>query len=103
MAKKAAKQKAAPAKPSGPREFVGWGFWLVCFALLSGPCWFLSYRMTVESERNGVAPWMTTIALAALGAGLLSFTANYALRARAASIASKKKQAARKKNRRTDL
>ncbi len=100
MAKKAAKQKAAPAKTSGPREFVGWGFWLLCFAVLSGPCWFAAYRMTIESERNGIAPWITAFALSALGAGLLSFTVNYALRARAAAASTKQKHAARKKSKR---
>jgi hypothetical protein len=94
MAKKASKHPAA-ARPAVPRNSAGWGFWLICFAALYGPSWFLAYRSTVEREKTGFVPWVTAFALAAVGAGLLSFAANYALRSRAE--AAKKKQGGRRK------
>jgi hypothetical protein len=94
MAKKAAKHPAA-AKPAAWRDSVGWGFWLICFAALYGPSWFLAYRFAVDSEKTGLVPWVTAFALAAVGAGLLSFAVNYSLRSRAE--AAKKKHAGRKK------
>lgn len=65
-------QAAAPAT----RDSVGWGFWLGCFAVLYGPAWFVSHRSVYESERGGFVPYMLAFALAAVGAGVLSYAVN---------------------------
>ena len=91
MAKKSIRHRTA--RPAG-RDSAGWGFWLIAFAVLYAPSWYLAYQFTVDYEKKGRVPWMTAFALAALGAGLLSVTVNYTLRARAAA----KKKAWERKN-----
>jgi hypothetical protein len=64
-------------------DAVGWGFWLVTFAVLYAPAWFLSRRIVFASEREGLVPWVMAFTFAAIGAGLLSFAVNAVLRRRA--------------------
>lgn len=89
MAKKAGKsrkkkrnrQSAANADKKGI-EAVGWGFWLICFALLLGPCWYLGYIYSVDDRKDSLLPPVIGFALAAVGAGLLSVVANFAVQKR---------------------
>ena len=78
VAKSAAKKRKKPKR----LEAVGWGFWLICFAVLYGPCWYLGYRYSYSAQRGGLFPWVVGFALAAIGAGLLSVAVNYALHKR---------------------
>ncbi len=75
MAKRASKKGNKPKK----LDSVGWGFWLICFVLLYGPCWYLGYHYSYDDRRNGLLPWAVGFTLAAFGAGLLSFAVNYVL------------------------
>jgi hypothetical protein len=96
VAKSSPKKKlpSAPASAATPerRDSVGWTFWLVTFGVLVGPCWYLAYRSVYESEKEGFVPYVLAGALAALGAGLLSFSVNLYYRVRAEN----EKKAARK-------
>lgn len=94
MAKKTPGKKspAAPAVASARRDSVGWTFWLVTFAILAVPCWFFSYQSVYESDKDGFIPYVMAGALAALGAGLLSYAVNLYYRVRTES----EKKAARK-------
>ena len=100
MAKQTPKKNEAQG-PGASRNSVGWGFWLIVLAVLYGPAWYLGYRSVYESDRDGFVPWVIALTLAAVGAGLLSFAVNNALRSRAESAKKqarhdKKKQAAKK-------
>lgn len=94
MAKKKASKPLPPAQPSAParRDSVGWGFWLFCFAVLYGPSWYVSHRSVYESDREGFVPYVIAFALAAFGAGVLSYVVNLYYRIRADN----EKKAARK-------
>ena len=63
-------------------EAVGWGFWLICFVLLFGPCWYLGYTYSVDDRKGGLLPWVIGFSLAALGAGLLSLVVNFIVQKR---------------------
>ncbi len=89
MAKKAGKsrkkkrnrQPAAKVEKKGI-EAVGWTFWLICFALLLGPCWYLGYIYSVDDRKDTLFPPVIGFALAAVGAGLLSVVANFIVQKR---------------------
>lgn len=89
MAKKAGKgrKKRRNRQPATKEEkkgieAVGWGFWLICFALLLGPCWYLGYIYSVDDRKDSLLPPVIGFALAAVGAGLLSLVANFAVQKR---------------------
>lgn len=90
--KKTAPSPAPKAAVTARRESVGWGFWLICFAVLYGPSWFVSHRNVYESDREGFVPYVIAFALAAFGAGVLSYVVNLYYRIRADN----EKKAARK-------
>jgi len=83
-----AKQKpknSAPTPITAPparRESVGWGFWLVCFAVFYVPALFVSRQSVYESDRETFVPYVIAFALAALGAGVLSYIVNLYYRMR---------------------
>lgn len=73
----------APQPPTTPRrDSVGWGFWLFCFAVFYGPSWYVSHRSVYESDRGGFVPYVIAFALAAFGAGVLSYVVNLYYRIR---------------------
>ena len=75
MAKSTAKTTAKPSL--GATQYtVGWMFWFVCFFVLAAPSWYLARGAVYESERDGLAPYIAAFALAALGAGVLSYLVN---------------------------
>ncbi len=88
-------KKPSPA-PQAPvrRDSAGWGFWLGSFAVLYVPSWFLSHRSVYESDRDGFVPYVLAFALAAVGAGVLSYVVNLYYRIR---IDSEKKLARKNK------
>ena len=63
-------------------EAVGWGFWLICFALLAGPCTYLGYTISHGDRKDTLLPWIIGFSLAAFGAGLLSLAANFIVQKR---------------------
>ncbi len=96
MAKNTAKQGLKPASSSS--NFVaGWGFWLIAFAVLYGPAWYLGRESVFETERNSFVPWVIALTLAAVGAGLLSFAVNYVMGIRAESVRKQARQKKKKK------
>jgi len=100
MSKQAVKQTEIKGAGAS-RDSVGWGFWLLAFAVFYGPAWYLGYRSVYESERDGLVPWVIALTLAAIGAGLMSFAVNTGLRWRAKTAKKqarhdKRKQAANK-------
>ena len=58
-------------------EGVGWGFWLICFAIFFGPSLYLGYTISYDDRKGGVLPWVIGFSLAAFAAGLLSFMVNF--------------------------
>ena len=58
-------------------EAVGWGFWLICFAIFFGPSLYLGYTISYDDRKGGVLPWVIGFSLAAFAAGLLSFMVNF--------------------------
>lgn len=93
MAKKAAKKRKKKRNRQPVRkvenkaekkgiEAVGWGFWLICFVLLFGPCCYLGYTYSMGDRKGGLLPWVIGFSLAALGAGLLSLVANFIVQKR---------------------
>ena len=75
-------------------EAVGWGFWLICLAVLFGPCLYLGYTYSVSSQKAGLLPWVIGFSLAAVGAGLLSLVVNFIIQKR---IESRRKRARKSK------
>ncbi len=83
--KKRNRQPAITTKKKAEKkgiEAIGWGFWLICFALLFGPCYYLGYTYSVSDRKGGLLPWVIGFSLAALGAGLLSLAANFIVQKR---------------------
>ena len=92
------KNEPAPAAATTRREYVGWPFWFVSFAILAGPFWYFSRQSVYESDRDGFIPYVMAGALAALGAGVLSYAVNLYYRVRAENekkVARKGKKQAR--------
>lgn len=54
---------------------VSWGFFLLCLAILSGPCIWLTYQYTFDSTTNGTRIGLG-ITLAAIITALLTYLAN---------------------------
>lgn len=73
-------------------EAVGWGFWLICFAILYGPMTYLGYEASYEDMRAGMLPWVIGFSLAAVGAGFISVGVNYALQKRIEILRKKAKK-----------
>ena len=63
-------------------EAAGWGFWMICFVILFGPCTYLGYIYSYNDRKGGLLPWVIGLALAALGAGLLSLMVNFIIQKR---------------------
>lgn len=57
---------------------VSWGFFLVCLALLAGPCIWLTYQYTFDSTTTGTRIGLG-ITLAAVITALLTYVANEVL------------------------
>ncbi len=76
------------AKPAAPHRkprttldlFAGWGFWLFVFAVLYVPSWFWLSRNAYNDTKTGIFPWTGALVLAALGAGIVTWAVNTALR-----------------------
>jgi len=81
MAKKGKKAPKTAPKKQG-LESVGWGFWLICFAVLLGPCWYIGYDYSYNNMKAGLFPWVVGFSMAAFGAGILSLVVNYLLQKR---------------------
>ena len=81
MARRKAK---SPQKATEKRgiEAVGWGFWLICFAVLYGPGWYIGYTFSYDDRKSGILPWVIGFSLAAFGAGLISLVLNYIVQKR---------------------
>lgn len=69
---KKTKQGDSPQEPS----YVGWGFWLIAFAVLAGPCVYAFYLIAYEDRRGTLLPWVLGGSAAALIAGVLSSLVN---------------------------
>lgn len=79
-------------KSSNKGESVGWLFWGISFGVLLVPCLYALSRVT--TEQGGVAAIVGFgTGLAALGAGIISWTVNAVLQSRAQRL----RRAARKK------
>lgn len=76
----------------GRFESVGWGFWLICFAVLYGPMTYVGYIYSVEDRRTGLLPWVIGFTLAAFEAGVLSMAVNYGLQKRIELLRKKAKK-----------
>lgn len=63
-------------------EAAGWGFWVICFVILFGPCTYLGYVYSIDLRKGGMLPWAIGLALAAVGAGLLSLVVNFIIQKR---------------------
>ncbi|MCH8204424.1 MAG: hypothetical protein IID09_04625 [Candidatus Hydrogenedentes bacterium] len=94
MAKKRRKKGTRKAEKKKGIEAIGWGFWLICFAVLYGPCTYLGYTYSYDDRKGGLLPWVIGFALAALGAGLLSLVLNFIVQKR---IESRRKRARKAK------
>lgn len=66
-------------RDTGRDWFAGWVFWLAVFAILFAPSWFWASHNAVEDQKTGIFPWTAAFIMAALGAGLVSWTVNAAL------------------------
>lgn len=66
------KQADSPSEPS----YVGWGFWLIVFFVLAGPCVYAFYLIAYDDRRNTLLPWVLGASSAALIAGVLSSLVN---------------------------
>lgn len=82
MAKTTGKKKE---KSKGIEE-VGWGFWLICFTVLYGPCWYIAREYSYSDRKVGLFPLVVGFVLAAFGAGLLSFVLNFLVQKRRESV-----------------
>ena len=91
--KKGGKKSEEKSEEKKGIEAVGWGFWLICFAVLFGPCYYLGYTISYSARKGGVLPWVIGFSLAAFGAGLLSFVLNF--------IVQKRIESRRKRGRKT--
>ena len=78
MAKTAGKKKE---KSKGIQE-VGWGFWLICFVVFYGPSWYIAREFSYDDRKVGLFPMIVGFAIAAFGAGLLSFVLNFIIQKR---------------------
>jgi len=94
LAKKGRKKSGKKAVEKKGIEYVGWGFWLICLAVLFGPCLYLGYTYSVSSQKAGLLPWVIGFSLAAVGAGLLSLVVNFIIQKR---IESRRKRARKSK------
>lgn len=76
-----AKHAAQREKPKHRKDlFAGWGFWLVVFVTLYVPSWFWVSRNAYNDQKSGIFPWSAAFIMAALGAGIISWLVNAALR-----------------------
>ena len=82
MAKKRRKKRKQKAEKKKGIEAIGWGFWLICFTVLYGPCTYIGYIYSYSDRKGGLLPWLIGFALAALGAGLLSLVLNFIVQKR---------------------
>ena len=94
MVKKTRKKGGKKSEKKKGIEAVGWGFWLICFAIFFGPSLYLGYTISYDDRKGGVLPWVIGFSLAALGAGLLSFMVNFIIQKR---IESRRKRARKSK------
>lgn len=65
---------------SDSRAMRGWGFWLIYFSLLLGPCWYLGDTYRLNDRTDALLPWAIGLPLAALGACVLSLAVNFLLK-----------------------
>lgn len=82
MSKKGPKKNGKKTGKKKGIEAVGWGFWLICFAVLFGPGTYLGYTISYSDRKGGVLPWVIGFSLAAVGAGLLSLMLNFIVQKR---------------------
>ncbi|PCJ64006.1 MAG: hypothetical protein COA73_04765 [Candidatus Hydrogenedentota bacterium] len=80
-----------------PLEYLGWGLWSICFVVLYGPFFYLSWTVTVESMRLGVLPWLMAFIMAAFLAGLITTVANTILQRRLEAARKEESRAEKKK------
>jgi len=83
MAKKSGNKKTEKSKGI---EAVGWGFWLICFVILYVPSWLIGKNFSYEDRSTGLFPLVVGFAIAAFGAGILSFVVNFVLQKRIEAI-----------------
>ena len=79
MAKKGRKKGKRKGEKKKGIQAVGWGFWLICFVVLYGPCTYLGYIYSYSDQKGGLLPWLIGFFMAALGAGLLSLVVNFTI------------------------
>ena len=57
-------------------ESLGWGMWLVCFAIAYGPFHYMGWRISEEDQKSGMLPFIIGFVCAAFLAGVLTTAAN---------------------------
>ncbi len=80
-----------------PLDSVGWGLWSICFILLYGPFFYLSWSVVVESMRRGVLPWLMAFIMAAFLAGIITTVANTVIQRRIEAARKAERRSSKKK------
>jgi hypothetical protein len=89
--------KEQKSKKKEPLDSVGWGLWLICFTLLYGPFFYLSWSVVVDSMRLGVLPWLMAFIMAAFLAGIITTVANTVIQKRIEAARVAERRASKKK------